>query len=832
MTLGKSEELNAIPTVHPLVASSLRDESLRQRDSIAESARLVVNRGIRDRADATRDVLAAGAQDGGTWTSVSDLVSGRPAGQIGNLSPESAPWWRALGQITLLHAQHTDDEQLAAQFYAVAHALDGHRGTNLIEYWSLMQSMSHTDPATAVKDNAPAPAWMPRIESDLFALDRVAATVGRESGEWLTQLNARVFETRGLAPVRFQAEGRTLFDRVESMAATTIADGPLVSVIMTTFQRSDEVFTSIRSILAQSWSNLELLVVDDASGPEFEPLLKRVERLDPRVRVIRQAENAGAYFARNSALAQVSGDFVTFQDDDDWSHPQRIERQIAPMLEDELVHSTLSRCVRTSEDLRFRTAAAAASTKNASSLMFRTRDLATLGGFDTVRKAGDTEFIQRLCVALPGRQVLVEETLALVRQTQGSLSRTDFGPGWSHPSRQEYWDASAWWHQQIALGAPPKLDPSSESRAFPAPRRFLSATQTNAMPSSYDLVLVGDFGSRTPWLSRAWNFLQIALEDSATVGIIHLSDPAGLSGRLTRIAPEVRQLLHDRVVDRILPTDEVSIGSLFVTNASIVELQDPERWSATCARATVLAETQPAEAGTTSLWSIRDVVANIQSMFGMSACQWVASDESVREALTDLGETCAETTVPFFIHEAAISVASRLPHPVPVIGRCSPPNSDGWPCDVNALETAYPTDGSIDVRIFGDDRSLRGAGHRTSEHWLLLRPDAGHFSAFIQQLDFYVYYGDTSPNEHEYRALLATMAAGRVVLVDARYAHLFGGSAVSCTAEAIASTVFDLCRDRAAYASQVARAREAARSKCSPSTAREALQKSASKRNR
>ena len=55
-------------------------------------------------------------------------------------------------------------------------------------------------------------------------------------------------------------------------------------------------------------------------------------RADPRVRLIRQTENTGSYGARNRALAEARGEFVTVQDADDWSHPERIARHLADLL--------------------------------------------------------------------------------------------------------------------------------------------------------------------------------------------------------------------------------------------------------------------------------------------------------------------------------------------------------------------------------------------------------------------------------------------------------------------------------------------------------------------
>lgn len=93
---------------------------------------------------------------------------------------------------------------------------------------------------------------------------------------------------------------------------------PLLSCITTTFNEGALLMTSVRSLLAQSFEDFELIVVDDGSGPETRDLLNRLD--DPRISVIAQA-NAGLSSARNKGLAQARGDYVCFLDADDSRPP-------------------------------------------------------------------------------------------------------------------------------------------------------------------------------------------------------------------------------------------------------------------------------------------------------------------------------------------------------------------------------------------------------------------------------------------------------------------------------------------------------------------------------
>ncbi len=93
---------------------------------------------------------------------------------------------------------------------------------------------------------------------------------------------------------------------------------PLLSCITTSFNEGALLMTSIRSLLAQSFEDFELIVVDDGADPETQAVLDRVD--DPRITVIRQA-NAGLSSARNKGLAQARGHYVCFLDADDSRPP-------------------------------------------------------------------------------------------------------------------------------------------------------------------------------------------------------------------------------------------------------------------------------------------------------------------------------------------------------------------------------------------------------------------------------------------------------------------------------------------------------------------------------
>jgi len=99
----------------------------------------------------------------------------------------------------------------------------------------------------------------------------------------------------------------------------------LVSVIIPTYNRAHLIKRSIMSVLNQTYSNLELIIVDDGSTDNTEEVVKSID--DNRVIYIKQS-NQGACTARNNGINHAKGEFIAFQDSDDAWHEDKLEKQI------------------------------------------------------------------------------------------------------------------------------------------------------------------------------------------------------------------------------------------------------------------------------------------------------------------------------------------------------------------------------------------------------------------------------------------------------------------------------------------------------------------------
>ncbi len=101
-----------------------------------------------------------------------------------------------------------------------------------------------------------------------------------------------------------------------------------VSVIIPTFNRARFLGEALDSVLGQTYSDLEVIVVDDGSSDGTAELMATRTRDDARVRYVRQA-NRGASAARNAGLDAATGDFIAFLDSDDAWQPWHLELTLA-----------------------------------------------------------------------------------------------------------------------------------------------------------------------------------------------------------------------------------------------------------------------------------------------------------------------------------------------------------------------------------------------------------------------------------------------------------------------------------------------------------------------
>jgi len=100
----------------------------------------------------------------------------------------------------------------------------------------------------------------------------------------------------------------------------------MISVIIPTYNRGRLIRRSVESVLAQTWNDLEVIIVDDGSTDDTFQVVQGME--DARVRYLRMPRNSGASAARNYGVQNAKGHLIAFQDSDDQWLPEKLETQM------------------------------------------------------------------------------------------------------------------------------------------------------------------------------------------------------------------------------------------------------------------------------------------------------------------------------------------------------------------------------------------------------------------------------------------------------------------------------------------------------------------------
>ena len=301
-----------------------------------------------------------------------------------------------------------------------------------------------------------------------------AAQDKRQSLDWLN----RYFSLYRLAGVSAAAPDDWIMDMLTFEAEPGREEGPLVTVLMTSYNAEEHVEAALRSVLKQTYRNLEVILVDDCSSDRTVALAEKMADADSRLRVLVNRHNVGTYASKNVGLRLSRGAFVTCHDSDDISHPEKIARQVRMLQRKPKIAATISRWCRMDDSGSLVSKRWGRIVhENPSSLMYRREVVEALGYYDCVRTSADTEYQERIRTHFgPKSIVKLPECLAFGRDRLDSLtvgSRFGFDSFGASPLRQAYWRNMIEWHKAagkqggggLFLPFPPHGDP----RPFAAP---------------------------------------------------------------------------------------------------------------------------------------------------------------------------------------------------------------------------------------------------------------------------------------------------------------------------------------------------------------------------
>lgn len=637
--------------------------------------------------------------------------------------------------------------------------------------------------------------WL--LSTELAHPDNGVPGVSQEA--WLELFNRR-FEKFEMLPIAVADGPGERFNRVrvDVPPDRRIPDGPLITVIMSTFKPDHSFRTAIESLIAQTWQNLEILVLDDCSPPEYDELLVEMTGLDPRIQLVRMPVNGGTYRIRNEGIRRSRGEFVTFQDSDDWAHPERIARQVRPMLDEPGIVSTHCRCVRVFPNLSTLNVGMNSYRRCAPSTMFRKEVvISALGAYDETRKEADNEFYERIKVVFGADANLdLPDVMVLYQLTSDSLSRDEYRFAWQHGARAGYIQARRYWHRRIAAGLEsPFLDPAGPRRIH-ATYRVL--TGRDLEPTTCDVLWLSDW---RPGLSRY----------DGHVGLVEATVHAGLS-TLVAHATAIRNANRERVPLRddilgmqaagmtrlVVWTEQTHARLLLVTDPELLTLtRQPDHVAITADRLVVAAPHPPAapDGG----WLTYDpavVEANAARMFGATV-EWLPASMAIADALRSRGagrvlEPSLLTVAPR-VRERAHRAARGEPSLIVGTTALEPRRRDRP--KIADLSARLPSAG-FDVRVRCDAFAAR---HQKRPRYMppswVAVEESVPLTGFLRQLDVFVPIPTRSWGPYLPWSAVQALAEGAIVVADPSLEPLLGDAGIYAAEGGIEVALKELLAD-------------------------------------
>lgn len=627
---------------------------------------------------------------------------------------------------------------------------------------------------------------------------------------WLRRFNWMLVR-EGLEPIDLAPGDEAPLDRLLCAPSGLVEDGPLVSVIVPTHDPGPSLTTALESLLVQSYRRLEILIMDDGSRPEVAESLGRWEARDPRITVVSLPHNRGPYYARNTAVQEYAhGDYLTVHDDDDWSHPRKIELQVAHLEAEPAELANMSLTVRTTPNLWLvrRSHLPEFVHANYSSLMIRRTAMQRLGYWDLVNRGADGELRDRI-VALSGHAIPTagRAPVSILRIRQESLTFGELNKGYVDPRRRWYTLSHRRWHEQaLAAGGELSLPPDdTDSRPFPVPADFVGK-RAGRGAFEVDVLYVTDYRFPGGNSTLTCNELEIMLAHGLRVGMLQLDSP--VVGPYAQLHPRAYALASHPAARVLTLKDAVKAPLTIVRHPTVLQFAEAVRSPVTTDRVVLIVNHAPINPGGESAYfDMEQVVGNCRTILGHVP---VVAPESglvrgLLDGLVDPSLLAADNWTGVASLDAGEPRTAEPSRPFRM-GRHSRDHPGKWPA-ADVLQQVYPTDGSRDVRILGGaEYAEKRLGRSLDGAWTVYEFGSRKAADFLAELDFWVYFHGPDLYESFGMATLEAMAAGLVVVLPPSMEATFGDGAVYCEPAEVGAVLDALWADPEAYRRQSERA--------------------------
>jgi glycosyltransferase involved in cell wall biosynthesis len=725
----------------------------------------------------------------------------------------------AAKELALWHANQNSKEDAVKCLEFLAALDQGKCGVNLRRQIAIMraecyQKLGQLQDARRVIQEALERG----IHADLYL---AAANLEGSEKEKLKWINM-VYQHYGASMVRLdELSENSIYDRLKPDGPIqTIQQTPKVTVIIPAFNAERVIGTALESVLNQTWANLEVLVVDDCSTDATVEIIKEYERKDSRVRLIQAETNGGPYVARNLALLEATGQFVTCHDADDWSHPKKIELQVIHLMENHHLIGNTTEQARATSDLVFyrRGKFGKYIFPNMSSFMFRREPvMEAIGFWDSVRFDGDTEFIHRIRKWFGEDSIVHLSTgpMSIQRQSADSLTGNSvFGyHGYYMGARKEYNEIFTDFHRRSPIL---KYDFPQQTRPFPIPEpMWPTREKKDGDRRHFDVIIASDFrlvgGSTLSSIEEIKAHKRFGLRTGLIQMYRYDYNP------MKTINPKVRELIDGDQVQMLVYGEKVSCDVLILRYPPILQEKQKYVPDIEAGRICVIINQTPmSDYGLNGevRYRIEQCARHLREYFGKDGI-WYPIGPLVREALYQ--HHADELHAIHLAEEDWVNIIDveqwrRAERPARGkkirIGRHSRGHAVKWPADPKQLLEIYPESDKYEIHVLGGAEPPRAVLGRLPRNWHVLEFGEMEPKEFLSQLDVFVYYTHPDWVESFGRVIIEAMAVGVPVIVPPHYRILFGEAAIYAEPSEVKSKIDILMNNDQLYMEQVRKAWE------------------------
>lgn len=622
----------------------------------------------------------------------------------------------------------------------------------------------------------------------------------------------------GMAPIRLAdpAKPLSIWNITAHPPASKAAQDLKVSIIIPAFNAEKTLTMVLESLAAQTWRNIEIIVVDDCSTDGTCALVERFAADDPRVRLVRRKVNGGAYPSRNDGVEVATGDFITVCDSDDWSHPEKIERQMQELLANPDCVAVLSHWLRVDDDLGVVGSWIPKKSlldMNFSSLLVRREVFDRLRGWDEVRVTGDAEFRSRI-VAVYGEASICKVrhnnilSFSLAREDSLTRSKATHMRSLYYGVRGQYRDSYRNWHLSLEQGGDPYL-PRTNGR-FPVP---MGNQRRPAGEQTFDLVVICDFVLKGGAFVSTMNYIAAAARSGLKIAAVHWRKYE------LNVESSLNPVFYDACLKHgiaiLTPGDIVKASTVLIGYPAVLQ-NLPDRFAKIEADNVIVLINQFATRlvdGSDRQYEPEVIRQHLVELFGtpgtwIPISHWVKrlmqEDPTYPEPYADPWHPMVDTDT--WCSESIVWRGGGDRRPV--LGRHGRDAYTKWPSTLEALKAAYCVDTDVEVKFQGGAKHARGMLGYSPQNWEVQHFDATPVSTFLADLDFFIHFPHELYIEEFGRAPMEGMAVGKVTILPPQFRETFGDAAVYCEPEQVLETVRRFWSDESAYRAQAQKGRD------------------------